>query len=81
MYRIYKQNLLRLVAVCVLECRPMVEKEWIVPKDAAKILECTADTIRRYLRNGTLQGRKTGRWRVYVPSIQKLLAPPEEVKR
>jgi acetyl-CoA synthetase len=42
-------------------------------EEAAELMKVKVDTIRRWLRNGTLKGRKIGRiWRIAESDLNKL---------
>jgi acetyl-CoA synthetase len=42
-------------------------------EEAAELMKVKVDTVRRWLRNGTLRGRKIGRiWRIAESDLSKL---------
>jgi excisionase family DNA binding protein len=55
-----------------------MKENFINPKEAAEILGVTLDTIRRWLRDGELQGVKFGRlWRIRESDLMRNKKQPE----
>lgn len=51
--------------------------EWVGTGPAARRLGVTPQTVRRWVTDGTLAGRRIGgRWKVHAPALAALLAAP-----
>ena len=56
------------------EVNAMTDDRWYTTAEAARLLKVTRYTIRKWLRSGTLKGRKVGRgWLIAKTSV----LPPE----
>jgi excisionase family DNA binding protein len=58
-------------------------EDWMTLSEASQVLRLAPDTLRRWIRQGKLHGRKLGRaWRVQRAEVEQLLreqsseAPP-----
>lgn len=52
------------------------------PKQLARVLDVSVNTVRRWMRDGTLRGWKIGsRWRASEAEARALLHPVEAKKR
>lgn len=57
-----------------------MDQQWCSTTAAAKLMGCDSQTVINYIRDGVLLGaqdRQRGRWRVWVPSVDKLIAARE----
>lgn len=53
-----------------------LDREWLTVKQTCEYLQLDAQTVRRYINIGKLEGRQIvdgGKWRISAASIEKLL--------
>lgn len=53
-----------------------LNRDWLTVQQAADYLQLDAQTVRKYVRLGRLEGRQivaAGKWRISAASIEKLL--------
>ena len=56
----------------------MLMETLLTVEEAANALKVRVETVRRWLRDGTLRGRKIGRiWRVPESAVNQLCATPQ----
>jgi acetyl-CoA synthetase len=54
---------------------------FLTPEETAQVLKVQVATVRRWLRDGTLQGRKLGRvWRIPHSELQKISHPEIKIE-
>lgn len=54
-------------------------EKYYTPEEAAKIIRVTAAAIREWIRNGKLEGIKTGRlWRIKETKLKKFLSEDQQ---
>ena len=61
----------------------MTYRPVITVRTACQMLGVSSETIRRYLADGTLEGfllPGQSRWRIFRESVERLIAPDQQVK-
>lgn len=56
-------------------------KGWRTPKQLARLLDVSANTVRRWMREGRLGGKLGGRWRASEEDALAMMGPAAPARR